>query len=1006
LVFNGSDAAENIDFSANGNRVRLTRDVGSVAMDLVGLETIDVNTFGGADTINVNALTGTDLTVVDLNLNNSAGSGDGQADSVIVNGTEGNDHIQVLPTGNGTGVVAAVNFLLFVRITGAESTSDTLTVNALGGDDMVDASLLPANLIGLELNGGAGSDRIFGSQGDDTFVWNSGDGGDTIDGQAGLDKLTFNGSDTAENIAIAGNGSRVRLTSDSDVGNVTMDLNAVDGIELNAGGGADSITVNDLTGTGLVKVQLNLNGPAGGGDGQTDNVGVNGTDGDDTIHVAAAGNTILVDGLFPTVRINGSDGTTDHLTINALDGDDTVDASSLPANRIALVVNGGAGNDSILGSEGPDFVNGGAGDDTVALGDGDDTFVWNPGDGSDSVDGQGGDDRLVFNGSAESETFGLSANGNRVQLTRDIGGVAMDLTGVEEVDCHALGGADTINVNDLSGTGLSAVNLDLAGTGGSGDGQADSVIVNGTEGNDNIQVLSGGNGMSIFVAGLFPSVNITGAEATNDQLTVNALGGDDVVDAASLPANLIGLTLNGGAGNNVILTTMATISIRSSLPTSTYGELVSFTATVDPPSGGPSPTGSVQFVVDGANFGAPVSLVGGIATSDALGNLAAGSHTILARYSGDGHYGANTDGLTQAVNKAHLTVAADPKSKRYGEAIPALTATISGFVNGDGPDVVSGSPGLTTPATSASGVGTYAIVVSAATLAAANYDFPNLVDGTLIINKATPTITWSNPADIIFGTPLGPAQLDATVSATGPDPTTGALMYSPAPGTVLRAGAGQTLTVTAAATANYEAVSMSVTINVLKATPTITWLQPADITVGTPLGPAQLDAAASIPGTVAYSPAAGAILDAGRDRVLTATFTPADSTDYNSVAITTTINVLNATSPSPPHAMGIVRANHTKKGLISITVAFDEALNPELVNNPGLYSVRGGVKKQGKTVHGKNVLIRAVNYDDTAHTVTINLARPSKGIVQVTILPGVVAVNGGSSSSRFTALVK
>ena len=69
--------------------------------------------------------------------------------------------------------------------------------------------------------------------------------------------------------------------------------------------------------------------------------------------------------------------------------------------------------------------------------------------------------------------------------------------------------------------------------------------------------------------------------------------------------------------------------------------------------------------------------------------------------------------MTQAVNKAHLTVTADPKADRFGDAVPALTATISGFVNGDGPDVVGGSPGLTTAATSASGAGTYAIMVGA-----------------------------------------------------------------------------------------------------------------------------------------------------------------------------------------------------------------------------------------------------------------------------------------------------
>ena len=58
----------------------------------------------------------------------------------------------------------------------------------------------------------------------------------------------------------------------------------------------------------------------------------------------------------------------------------------------------------------------------------------------------------------------------------------MDLNGVEQVNVNALGGADTITVNDLSGTDVTSVNLDLAGTPGSGtgDGQADTVIVNGT----------------------------------------------------------------------------------------------------------------------------------------------------------------------------------------------------------------------------------------------------------------------------------------------------------------------------------------------------------------------------------------------------------------------------------------------------------------------------------------------------------------------------------------------
>ena len=110
--------------------------------------------------------------------------------------------------------------------------------------------------------------------------------------------------------------------------------------------------------------------------------------------------------------------------------------------------------------------------------------------------------------------------------------------------------------------------------------------------------------------------------------------------------------------------------------------------------------------------------------------------------------------------------------------------------------------------------------------------------------------------------------------------------------------------------------------------------------------------------------------------------------------------------PRPPHATGIVGANHTRKGLISITAAFDEALNPKFLNSLSLFSVLGGVRKHGKTVFSKSVLVNGFHYDDTAHTVTITLAKPFKGIVKATIRPGVVAANGASSSGGFTAFVK
>ena len=179
---------------------------------------------------------------------------------------------------------------------------------------------------------------------------------------------------------------------------------------------------------------------------------------------------------------------------------------------------------------------GGRGNDMAFLGAGDDTFVWNPGDGSDTVEGQGGTDTLQFNGSNVNENIDLSANGSRLRLFRDVGNVTMDVNGVEQVNVAALGGADTLTVNDLSGTGVTAVNLDLASPPGSGtgDGQADTVIVNGTNGDDAITVAGDASGVS--VSGLSAQVNITGAEAANDRLTINALGGDDVVDASGLSA--------------------------------------------------------------------------------------------------------------------------------------------------------------------------------------------------------------------------------------------------------------------------------------------------------------------------------------------------------------------------------------------------------------------------------------------------------------------------------------
>src|SRR4029450_11074300 len=110
----------------------------------------------------------------------------------------------------------------------------------------------------------------------------------------------------------------------------------------------------------------------------------------------------------------------------------------------------------------------------------------------------------------------------------------------------------------------------------------------------------------------------------------------------------------------------------------------------------------------------------------------------------------------------------------------------------------------------------------------------------------------------------------------------GTFVYTPAAGTVLNAGNGQTLslTFTPEDAVNYATATASVLINVSKATPAITWPTPADIVYGTALSATQLNATANVAGSFAYSPAAGTVLNAGSGQTLSVTFTPEDATNY------------------------------------------------------------------------------------------------------------------------------
>jgi Ca2+-binding RTX toxin-like protein len=271
----------------------------------------------------------------------------------------------------------------------------------------------------------------------------------------------------------------------------------------------DTITTSNAAG------QILVNGDAVFSDGvqstvaNTTQIVVSGGNGDDTISPDETNGPLPGEQLFGG---NGNDTLTGGSGADQLFGGNGNDT-----------LNGGAGNDILSGGNGDDTVIGGKGADTAFLGSGNDTFIWNPGDGSDLVEGQSGNDTLVFNGANINENITISANGSRVLLTRDVGKVTMDVNGTETLDVNAAGGADNITVNDLTGTDVKQVAIDLgAGPGGvGGDGQQDTVSI--IQANHGAITVTDNNGV-VTVSGLASTVTISNFEVGTDhpdQLLIN-----------------------------------------------------------------------------------------------------------------------------------------------------------------------------------------------------------------------------------------------------------------------------------------------------------------------------------------------------------------------------------------------------------------------------------------------------------------------------------------------------
>ncbi len=385
--------------------------------------------FGGADNDTLTGGTGNDQVLGDAGndrmiWNPGEGTdlnegGDG-TDVVEVNG--GNGAEQFTETANGTRV-------RFDRVTPAPfsldiGTSEVMVLHMNGGDDSFTGSNGLATLISTAVDAGTGNDTIQGTDGndlliggdgndlvdgnrgndvaalgagDDTFQWDPGDGSDTVEGQDGFDTMLFNGSDVAENFDLAANGNRARFFR--NVGNITMDTHEVESVDLRALGGADNLTIGDLTGTGVTNVSTDLSALGGVDDAEPDTVSINATNANDAVVLSGGPSNLQVLGLTTSVTVTGASGTNDSVTVHGLAGDDVIDASGVAPGAALLTLDGGADDDVLVG---------GAGNDTLLGGDGDDVLLG--GAGTDVLDGGSGDNVIIQDDSVPTIATGMPSS--------------------------------------------------------------------------------------------------------------------------------------------------------------------------------------------------------------------------------------------------------------------------------------------------------------------------------------------------------------------------------------------------------------------------------------------------------------------------------------------------------------------------------------------------------------------------------------------------------------------
>jgi Ca2+-binding RTX toxin-like protein len=361
----------------------------------------------------------------------------------------------------------------------------TVVVNGGDGNDSLTVLAKTSEIAAATLNGGGGDDVLTGADTNDTL--NGGDGNDRLVGAQGTDVM--NGG--AGNDTLVWNNGDGSDTMNGDAGN--------DGVEVNGSSTLGDVFTLDA-GAGRVRFQR-TNLKAFTLDTSTERFQVNGLGGNDSVSASAgvgALTLLSVDGGTGDDTVNGSDGPD---LILGGDGNDTL--------------NGGGGDDRLVGDRGTDTMNGGSGDDTL---------VWNNGDGTDVMNGGDGRDDVEVNGApAAGDINTVQPNGARIKFDRtNLVPFSLDIGSSETMHDNGLGGDDSITVGNVgrfavTASGGSGNDTLIGGSsserflGGSGNDTINpgggSDVVSGDEGDDtinvrdgNADVASGGDGKDSVVA--------------------------------------------------------------------------------------------------------------------------------------------------------------------------------------------------------------------------------------------------------------------------------------------------------------------------------------------------------------------------------------------------------------------------------------------------------------------------------------------------------------------------